>query len=122
MYDKYFHVKVIDMDLESNEYTELDFDSYLFRLVNITNKNTNFNVTLPQLRDIYNIIFTGKSNVKTIDSTDEVLGLTLEVMDVIYKNLETPKPELQDNGGDEEQETGNGENGEGVSVRWSNYY
>ena len=115
MYDKYFHAKVIDMALESNEYTELDFDSYLFRLVNITNKNTNFNA-LPQLRDIYNIIFTGKTNVKTIDSTDEVLGLTLEVMDVIYKNLETPKPELQDNGGDEEQETGNGENGEGVSA------
>ena len=115
MYDKYFHAKVIDTALGSNEYTELDFDSYLFRLVNITNKNTNFNA-LPQLRDIYNIIFTGKTNVKTTKSTDEVLGLTFEVMDIIYKNLETPKPELQDNGGDEEQENGNDENGEGVNA------
>ena len=114
MYDKYFHAKVIDTALNSNEYTNLDFDSYLFRLCNITNKNTNFNA-LPQLQDIYNIIFTGKTNVKTTKSTDEVLGLTLEVMDVIYKNLETPQPQMDD-GGEEPQESNNGQDGEGTTT------
>ena len=114
MYDKYFHAKVIDTALNSNEYTNLDFDSYLFRLCNITNKNTNFNA-LPQLRDIYNIIFTGETNVKSVKSTDEVLGLTLEVMDVIYKNLETPQPQMDD-GGEEPQESNNGQDGEGTTT------
>ena len=32
MYDKYFHSKVIDKALQSDEYTDLDWESYMFRI------------------------------------------------------------------------------------------
>ena len=39
LYDKYFHSKVIDKALKSSEYTSSDWDSYIFRIINLTNKN-----------------------------------------------------------------------------------
>ena len=49
MYDKYFHAKVIDKALQTDEYTSLDWDSYIFRIINLTNKNSNLDA-LPGLR------------------------------------------------------------------------
>ena len=40
MYDKYFRAKVVDKGLLSDEYTDENLDSYMFRIVNITNLNT----------------------------------------------------------------------------------
>ena len=37
MYDKYFNFKVINKALKSAEYRELDWDSYIFRIMNFTN-------------------------------------------------------------------------------------
>ena len=64
MYDKYFHAKVIDKALQTDEYTSLDWDSYIFRIINLTNKNSNLDA-LPGLREIRNLIF---RNVKSLDS------------------------------------------------------
>ena len=58
MYDKYFHSKVIDKGILSNEYTDLDWDSYIFRIINLTNKNRRLDV-LPGLDKIYKTIFAG---------------------------------------------------------------
>ena len=55
MYDKYFHFKVIDKALRSQEYRTLDWDSYIFRIMNFTNKNTDLDA-LPGLREIYRTI------------------------------------------------------------------
>jgi len=114
MYDKYFHSKHIDKALGTDEYTDRDIDSYMFRLLNITNKNVDF-TAVPQLKDIYNLIFTGKTNVKNIKSTDESLSIALEVIDIIYKNLESPQPQM-DNGGEEPQESNDGQDGEGTTT------
>ncbi len=51
MYDKYFHAKIIDKALLTFEYTDENWDSYIFRILNITNKNTNLKA-LKGLRDI----------------------------------------------------------------------
>ena len=40
MYDKYFNFKVIDKALKSNEHREAIWESYEFRIINFTNKNT----------------------------------------------------------------------------------
>ena len=39
MYDKYFNAKIIDKGLQSSEYRDENWDSYIFRIVNITNPN-----------------------------------------------------------------------------------
>ena len=52
MYKKYFHSKVIDKALLTDEYTSLDWDSYIFRILNMTNTNSRLDV-LPDLGKIF---------------------------------------------------------------------
>ena len=56
MYKTYFHSNIIDKAIKSDEYTSNDWDSYLFRLLNLTNKNRMLDV-LPDLDKIYDIVF-----------------------------------------------------------------
>ncbi len=85
MYDKYFHSKVIDKALLTDEYTSLDWDSYIFRILNLTNKNARLNV-LPDLDKIYKTIF-GNGRVKQLNDTAETFSVAIEVVNLIYKNL-----------------------------------
>ncbi len=87
MYEKYFHSKVIDKGLQSNEYTDLDWDSYIFRIINLTNKNRRLDV-LPGLDKIYNTIFAG-GKVKQLTSTEEAFNVALEVYGIILDNVAT---------------------------------
>jgi len=100
MYDKYFHAKVIDKALKTDEYTSLDWDSYIFRIINLTNKNSNLDA-LPGLRKIHSLIF---KNVKTLGSTEDAFGVTLKIFHILLDNLEV-KP----TNSDEQSEEGNGE-------------
>ena len=93
MYDKYFHSKIIDKGIKSNEYTDLDWDSYIFRILNLTNKNRRLDV-LPGLNEIYNLIFKG-GKVKTLTSTEDAFHVALEVYKVILGNV-VPLPEVGD--------------------------
>ncbi len=93
MYDKYFHSKVIDKALQTDEYTSLDWDSYMFRIINLTNKNSDLDA-LPGLREIYNTIF---SKVKTLSSTREAFYISCKVMKVILNNIVVKPESLQEN-------------------------
>ena len=114
LYDKYFHAKVIDKALQTDEYTSLDWDSYIFRIINLTNKNSNLDA-LPGLRDIRNLIF---SNVKNLNSTKEAFDIALKVFHILLDNMDVPTPnpteQPQDGNGDESVDGGeNGDGGEG---------
>ena len=98
MYDKYFHAKVIDKALVSSEYTSVDWDSYEFRIINLTNKNSLLDVLLG-LRDIRKLIF---GNVKNLNSTDEAFGVALKVFDIVLSNLEA-QPKVDGGKGDGEE-------------------
>ena len=93
MYNKYFHSKIIDKGIKSNEYTDLDWDSYIFRILNLTNKNRRLDV-LPGLNEIYNLIFKG-GKVKTLTSTEDAFHVALEVYRVILDNV-VPLPVVGD--------------------------
>tara|TARA_R100001591_G_scaffold37814_3_gene49149 strand:- start:3738 stop:5924 length:2187 start_codon:yes stop_codon:yes gene_type:complete len=93
MYNKYFHSKIIDKGIKSNEYTDLDWDSYIFRILNLTNKNRRLDV-LPGLNEIYNLIFKG-GKVKTLTSTEDAFNVALDVYRVILGNV-VPLPEVGD--------------------------
>ena len=84
MYDKYFHAKVIDKALKTDEYTSLDWDSYIFRIINLTNKNSNLDA-LPGLREIKKLIF---GSVKHLETTGAAFGIALQVLDIILDNLD----------------------------------
>ena len=85
MYDKYFHSAIIDKGIKSNEYTNLDWDSYIFRILNLTNKTRRLDV-LPGLDKIYNLIFSN-GKVKTLTSTEDAFNVAIEVYGVILDNV-----------------------------------
>ena len=94
MYDKYFHSKVIDKALLTDSHTSLDWDSYIMRILNLTNKNRRLDV-LPDLDKIYKTIFSN-SRVKKLKSSEEAFNVALEVYTLILNNL--PEVELDENG------------------------
>jgi hypothetical protein len=109
MYDKYFNDPLIDKGLTSDEYTESTIDSYMFRIINIHNKNTNLNA-LPGFNEIYKTI--GLGTINRLKSTLDTFNVAMEVFQVILNNL----PSLSDGEGEgtggqgdsEENQNGNG--------------
>ena len=97
MYDKYFHSKIIDKGIKSNEYTDLDWDSYLFRILNLTNKNRRLDV-LPGLDTIYNLIFKD-GKVKTLTSTEDAFNVALDVYGIILDNVAVLPDQAEQNEG-----------------------
>ena len=112
LYEKYFHAKVIDKALQSSEYTSLDWDSYIFRILNLTNKNSDLNA-LPGLKDIRSIIF---SSVKGLNSTEEAFNVSLKIFDVLLNNLDVNLENPQEQEGEDED----GESPEGGEGSESN--
>ena len=86
MYDKYFHANVVDKALKTDEYTSLNWDSYIFRIINLTNKNTNLNA-LSGLREIHSLVFRNNGGVKNIKSTEDAFKIALDIYDIVLNNI-----------------------------------
>ena len=84
MYDKYFYAKVIDKALGTDEYTDENWDSYIFRVLNLTNKNTNLN-SVKGLRDIWKVL--DLKNINRLKSSEEAFQVALEVYNIILNNV-----------------------------------
>ena len=102
MYKKYFHSNVVDKGLKSSEYRDETWESYMFRLINITNKNRDLNA-LKGLKEIWNLL--DLRNISRLKNTDESLELAGKIFNIIQKNVDdnmdqTPQPQ-KGNGGEE---------------------
>jgi hypothetical protein len=121
MYKTYFHSNIIDKAIKSDEYTSNDWDSYLFRLLNLTNENRMLDV-LPDLDKIYDIVFV-KNHPSVLKDTKDAFKVALEVYNVILDNLDDGieeensygeverKPASE--GGEESTESGDGSGSDG---------
>ncbi len=84
MYNKYFHSNVVDKGLKSSEHRTETWSSYMFRLINITNKNRDLNA-LKGLRKIWNLL--DLKNISRLRTTDDALELAGEIYMVIQNNI-----------------------------------
>ena len=84
MYDKYFYSKIIDKALQSTEHTDEVIESYMFRIINLTNVNTNLGA-LKGLRKIWNTI--DIKNISRLKDTKDAFKIASEVMFIILNNL-----------------------------------
>ena len=84
MYDKYFNARIIDKALKSTEYTDENVESYMFRIVNFTNSNTDLDA-LNGLRKIYSLI--DFRNINRLKSSEDSFNVALEVYNVILNNI-----------------------------------
>jgi hypothetical protein len=80
MYERYFYNDIVDKGLRGNNYREEEWESYLFRIINIFNKNTDLQA-LHMLENIYNII--DLKNIDRLKNTRDSLNIAIE----IYKLL-----------------------------------
>lgn len=112
LYDKYFNSKIIDKGLQSTEYRTTDWDSYMFRIINITNSKRDLNA-LPGLRDIWNTL--DLKNIARLQSTEEALEIAWKIFCIIEKHIPvtSTKKNDQDETSDESDESNdeNGKNG-----------
>ena len=115
MYNKYFYAKIIDKALLSDEHSDEIMESYMFRIINLTNKNTNLNA-LNGLRDIWKIL--NIKNISRLDSSEAAFRVALNIFDVVLNNLldgtekvneETGEVTYERAGGKESSEMGEGE-------------
>jgi len=95
MYDKYFHSKVIDKALGTDEYTDETMESYMFRIINLTNKNTNLS-SLNGLREIWKTI--DLKNISRLKNTEDAFGIAQDIMNVIFKNLPDAEVKVNEDG------------------------
>ena len=93
MYDRFFNSPTIDVGLISDAKRDETLDSYMFRIINIHNKNTDL-TALKGLREIFNLI-----NLKKIDrlkTTDMAYDVAKDIFDIILENIEFAKNQESD--------------------------
>jgi len=121
MYDKYFNDKLIDKALLSDEYREESLDSYMFRIINLHNKNTQLS-SLKGLRKIYKLV--GLNTISRLTNSKESLNVAIEMFKVILSNMNQPTTDdnqQQDGKGNESSsdeqgsDDGNGGSSQGMS-------
>src|SRR6056300_748479 len=109
MYDKYFNDRLIDKALLSDEHTEECVDSYMFRIINLHNKNTDL-TALKGLREIYKTI--GLGSINRLKNSLDSFNIALKVFQIIMANL--PSTENGEGEGDgQSQENQDHQNGQG---------
>jgi hypothetical protein len=84
MYDKYFHSKIVDKALGTDEHTEENLDSYMFRIINLTNSNTRLD-KLNGLREIWKVL--DLKNISRLSSTESAFEIALDIYNVVLNNV-----------------------------------
>lgn len=100
MYDNYFNSPIIDKALKSTEYRDVTLDSYMFRLVNSINPNSDLDA-LPDLRKIYRLL--DLNNISRFKTTVEVLPLAIDVFSIMLDNLSVSPTKPSEGEGNETQ-------------------
>ena len=90
MYERYFYNKIIDQGLKGKEYRNENWDSYMFRIINMFNKNTD-PTALNVLPTIYEIV--DLKNINRLKGTKDSLELAIEIYKFLNIHFSTMKRE-----------------------------
>ena len=88
LYDKYFNAKIVDKGLQSDEYTELDWESYMFRICNITNPNRRLDIM--NLRKVWDIL--DLKNIDRLKYSQDALLVAWDIFAFVESQLPKPEP------------------------------
>ena len=112
MYDKYFNARVIDKALKSNEKTNLDWDSFFFRICNITNPNRNLDA-MPGLRKIWKTL--DLKNIDRLKDSWMALEVAADIFRIVEDSLPTPKDSESKKDNQQGKDGNEGQEGQGSS-------
>ena len=95
-------------------YREMDFDSYLFRIINFTNSETDL-TALPKLDVIFNLI--DLKNISRLKGTAGAIEVAHSICEIVFPMIDTVRLNNKlSNGSDDESENGDEENTETQSM------
>ena len=109
LYDKYFNAKIIDKGLKSDEYRDEEWDSYMFRICNMTNVNTDLDA-LNVLRAVYKMI--NVKNIARLKNTKQVRNLAWKIFKMIEDQIPAEKENIEQPGQGGEGQEGEGQEGQ----------
>ena len=92
MYERYFYNDIVNKGLKSHNYREEEWESYLFRIINIFNENTDLDA-LDKLREVYDII--DLKNIDRLKTTKDSLDVACEIYMLIALQISKQKAKLQ---------------------------
>ena len=84
LYDEYFNNKVISDALDSDMYRTLSVESYMYRIINLTNPNTNLKA-LPGLYDIAKEL--DLTNISRLITPKDRLNVAYKIAEIVFKNI-----------------------------------
>jgi len=84
LYDEYFNNKVISDALDSDMYRTLSVESYMYRIINLTNPNTNLKA-LPGLYDIAKEL--DLANINRLTTPKDRLNVAYKIAEIVFKNI-----------------------------------
>ena len=90
MYERYFYSKTVDKALKGPEYRDENWNSYLFRIINIFNKNTDLNA-LRCLPTIFKAI--DLKNIDRLKNTKDSLELAITLYGLLSAHFMLMTPE-----------------------------
>jgi len=90
MYERYFYSKTVDKALKGPEYRDENWNSYLFRIINIFNKNTDLNA-LRCLPTIFKVI--DLKNINRLKDTMDSLELAITLYGLLSAHFMLMTPE-----------------------------
>jgi len=116
MYEKYFYSKNVDKGLLSSEYRTEEIDSYMFRIINLHNKNRQL-TALKGLKEIYETIDLGRIQRGLMRDTNEAFNIACDVMSLVLLNIDpiVVKDDSQDDDSDSQDGDSQEGNGSGES-------
>jgi len=109
MYDKFFNDPAIDKGMKSDEFCDENFESYMFRLINLHSKFSRPNA-LKRMPEIAKVI--KLNEISRLRTTEDALKVALEVYSILIEAIEPLTPQQQ-NGQGQGSGQGNGQAGEG---------
>ena len=107
MYDKYFNDPAIDKGMKSDEFCDENFESYMFRLINLHSKFSKVNAlkALPSIAKAIKL-----NEISRLRTTEEALVVALEVYSLIIEAIEPMAQPQNGQGQGQGQGGGEGEN------------
>ena len=87
MYDYYWNDKIITKAMLARKYRTLEYDSYMFQIINSLNPAFEANA-LPGLQEIVDLI--DVRNIARLQNTSEALEIAREVWDIIRREILNP--------------------------------
>lgn len=90
LYNRFFNDPLVDELLQSDEYRWPSLESYLFRISNLTNINTDL-TALPRLEDIADVI--DLSNIGRLKTTIERIEISFKITEIVLDCVDKKPPE-----------------------------